>query len=52
MESIVKNIFQTLLIIGAAYSVGLVVFLSLRRFCPPVKETPVINLNEEHKKAA
>lgn len=52
MESIVKNIFQTLLIIGAAYSVGLVVFLSLRRFCPPVKENPVINLNEEHKKAA
>ncbi|WP_278548961.1 hypothetical protein [Cloacibacillus evryensis] len=52
MESIIKNIFQAMLVIGAVYSVGLVVFFALKKFFPLVEENTIINLNDEQRKAA
>ncbi|MDO5114524.1 MAG: hypothetical protein Q4D58_00365 [Synergistaceae bacterium] len=48
----IDNILSTLLIVGAAYAVGLVVFLALKSFRPVVEEKPVISMHEGHKKAA
>lgn len=52
METIVKNIFQCIFIIGAAYSVGLVILLLLGRFAPSTEDDNIISLNDDWREAA